>query len=97
MASTTDFEAWLESGNEPDGHEEVFSLWQAANGESSGIYEVTGDENKLFIKGPGEESLALVSHKAIQAFRRHIQKYKEDDDLDWEGSYEFRRAMEKDD
>lgn len=103
MGSTPDFEAWLAGGNEPDDHESSYALWKAVQNEDFGIYSVTteldanGKPSKMFIKGPGEDTLALLSPKAIRAFEKHIERYKEDDDLDWEGSYEFRRAMAKDD
>ena len=43
MASTTDFEAWLEDGNEPDTDEEAYALACAAEGEDGGFYDVTTD------------------------------------------------------
>lgn len=103
MASMTNFDEWLGAGNEPDDHEEIYSLWRASHGEEVGGYDVStkvdqvGNLQQLFIGGPSGDTLALVSPQAIHAFRKHIEQYKQDDDLDWEGSYEFRRAMAKDD
>ena len=103
MASMTDFEEWIGAGNEPDDHEEIYALWRAAQGDETGIYDVKsetdgqGNLRKIFIGGPSGDTLALLSPKAITAFRKVIRRYKQDDDLDWEGSYEYRRAMAKDD
>ena len=103
MASMTDFEAWLGAGNEPDDNEESYALWRASNGEEVGIYGVkpvtdtSGELEKIFITGPSGDTLALLSKSAIKAFRKDIHQYKQDEDLDWEGSHDFRRAMEKDD
>ena len=95
MNSTTNFEEWLGSGNDPDDHESAYALYNAANGQSMGYYDVDGDEDRLFIKGPAGDTLTLVSPKAIAAFRKHLDKYKNDPNMDWEIWYQFHRAMAK--
>ncbi|MFJ7441668.1 hypothetical protein ACIQW5_29255 [Methylorubrum thiocyanatum] len=96
MASTTDYMAWLGS-NEPEDAEEWYCLWEAANGREIGHYEVSGDDDKRFIKSSSSgETLALVSPKAIAAFKQHLEAHHKPD-LGWEGAYAFERGMQKDD
>jgi hypothetical protein len=96
MASMTDFQAWLDSGNDPETDEDKFCLWRAANGEGMGPYEVSGDDEKRFIKGPSQDTLALVSAKSIAAFKKHLNEHYQPE-LGWEGAYIFERGMQKDD
>jgi hypothetical protein len=98
MTTTTDFQCWLDDGNEPDDFEEAYALHLAASGESAGSYSVTETrDGKRFIKGPGELTLALVSDRAIKAFENCVERFKGDDEMGWEGWYGFERAMAKDD
>ncbi len=97
MSSMTNFEEWLAPGNEPDDYEDAYALNEATNLQSYGAYEGTGDDKRMFIKGPTGDTLALVSSKAIDAFRRHIETFKDDPEMDWESWYGFKCAMAKDD
>ncbi|WP_201834925.1 hypothetical protein [Microvirga zambiensis] len=97
MTSTTDFELWLELGNEPETHDESYSLYRASHGESFAAYTVTDDGGKRFVKGPSGDTLALVSEQAIQAFQKHIERFNPDPDLGWEGMIAYRSAMAKED
>lgn len=97
MTSTTDFNEWLENGNEPETPDECYALWQASQGESFGTYDVTDNsKGHRFIKGP-EGTLALVSPKAIAAFQSRVDDYMPDKELGWEGGAAFLHAMSKDD
>jgi len=98
MSGTTNFEEWLDDGNAPDDFEDAYSLYQATNGESSGCYEVTGNpQYQLFISGPGEGTLKLLSPSAISSFKAHIERFKPATDLSWEGLNDFYRGMAKND
>lgn len=98
MASTTDFEEWLEN-NEPDGHEQAMALYYAARGQPGGeyLYEVSENDGKRFIKGPDGTTLVLASPKAIAAFQRRIDDYKDDPEMDWGSWYGYKVAMAKED
>ncbi|HEY1136472.1 MAG TPA: hypothetical protein VGE64_03185 [Xanthomonadaceae bacterium] len=100
MATITDFEAWLEQAD-PEGHEEVYALYQAVYGaEDYGFYEckVSADGTKWFIKsGHVEDTLMLASEKARSAFLSLIENKYTEGDMDIESWYGYRRAMAKDD
>jgi len=98
----TDFQLWLNSGNEPEDFEDTYDLYRAATeGGEWGEYKGTHDEKgRTFIKGDGDGSLALVSKEAQKSFLRLIQRLYMDgdgpDSMNPEGWYEFNRAMAKD-
>lgn len=97
MNTTTDFELWI-AENEPESFDEVNCLYEATFGESSGIYNATSKNGKVFISVSGaEHSLALLSVKAVEAFRKKIEVYNVHRDLGWEGAAALVRAMQKDD
>ena len=52
MTTTTNFEIWLEE-NEPEGHEEIYALYQTVvTRDDWGAYAVTNVGGKTFVKGP---------------------------------------------
>lgn len=99
----TDFIQWLDSGNEPNGFEDAYALYKAVEGESMGQYKSTRDDAKghVYIKGPGESSLALVSEKAREYFVRFLRRRYMDGDgpesMNPEGWYYFMHSMSKED
>jgi hypothetical protein len=99
MGTITDFEAWLEQAD-PDGHEEVYALYQAVSaGEDYGFYEckASDDGTKWFLKGGHvEDTLMLASEKARSAFLLLIESKYTDGDMDIESWYDYMRAMAKD-
>jgi hypothetical protein len=96
MTDTSDFEVWL-AENEPDGHEDIYSLYQAVEcREDYGIWSVKVRGEKTFVTGP-EGTLQLLSEKARQAFLKEVEALKDDDELDMESWYGFHDAMAKDD
>lgn len=94
----TDFDQWLDSGNEPDGYENIYSLYRTAQGESMGDYSATTNEEKghVYIKGPQGQSLALVSEDAKNAFISLLRK-RYMDGQDPEGWYYYMHSMSKED
>ncbi|KXJ55592.1 MAG: hypothetical protein AXW12_01140 [Thalassospira sp. Nap_22] len=97
MGSTTDFEQWLVD-NAPESHEEAFDLGDASQGTSSGIYSVKSSENgQLFIsRDGGDDTLALVSAKAVDAFAELVKAYNPYPDLGWDGARVYHDGMKKD-
>jgi len=92
MSSTTNFDVWLEE-NEPDGHEEIYSLYQAVDlREGYGLWDVTTQGDKTFIKGT-TSTLQLLSEKARLAFLTAVEKLKDDPEMDMESWYGFERNM----
>ncbi len=95
----TDFNDWFNQAD-PEGHEEVYSLFRCVSDEESfGCWECKKNQGKLFIKsGNTEDTLMIASPEAKALFLSILRdRYVTDKDLDIEGWYAFRRAMEKDD
>ena len=92
MTTITDFEVWLEE-NEPEGHEEIYALYQAVVSRNDwGFYNVTNDGDKTFVKG-SLSTLLLASGKARKAFLSRVDALRDDRELDMESWYHFRRNM----
>lgn len=92
MTNTTDFDVWLEE-NDPDGHEEIYALYQAADErESYGLWEVKTQGDKTFIVGSAG-TLQLLSEMARQKFVQRVNALKSDPEMDMESWYGFERAM----
>jgi hypothetical protein len=97
MGSTTDFETWL-ADNAPENVEEAFDLVRAADGKSEGVYDVSIKGETVIIKGRGDNSsLVLASPSVRSAFKKRLEAYKNDSDLDWDGAVELYRGMQKPD
>lgn len=101
MATITDFIDWLD-GAEPEGHEEVYSLYRSVKDcDSWGVYETvkaTGGGDRWMVSADNsEDSLLLASEKAKEAFLEHIENTYCDGDLEMESWYMFKHAMSKDD
>lgn len=97
----TDFDSWLDQ-TEPAGYEDVYSLFRCVSGEENfGRWECKNNQGKLFIEAGSKtayDTLMIASPQAKELFLRILRdRYVTDKDLDIEGWYEFRRAMEKDD
>lgn len=92
MTDTPDFNVWLDE-NEPDGHEEIYALYQSVDErESVGVWDVKIQGDKTFITGPFG-TLQLLSEKARLAFLRKVESLKSDPDMDMESWYGFERNM----
>jgi hypothetical protein len=92
MTTTTDFEIWLEE-NEPEGHAEIYALYQTVVTRNAwGAYVVTNVGDKTFVKGPSS-TLLLANEKARKAFLSKVDALRDDRELDMEGWYHFRRNM----
>ena len=102
--TTIDFNRWLDCGNEPNGYEDAYALYLAAIG-TGGLppYKCTEVESTghIYIKGPGESSLAIVSNKAKDYFIRMIRRRYMDgdgpDSMTPDGWYYFMHEMSKPD
>jgi hypothetical protein len=99
MGTITDFEAWLDQAD-PEGHEEVYALYQAVYGaEDCGFYECKASVNgtEWFLRaGHVEDTLMLASGKARSAFLSLIERRYTDGDMDIESWYGYKRAMARD-
>ena len=96
MTTTTDFQAWADSGNAPEDFEAAYELYRASLGEKDrAYYKVSTKDGALFITGK-EGTLALMSDKAIHAFQKFIERYKDDPNESWEGWHESKRLLAKD-
>lgn len=65
MATITSFDEWFDQG-EPEGFEEVYSLYRCVVDESDfGSYKCTENKGKLFVKFSfNEDVLMIASQKA---------------------------------
>jgi hypothetical protein len=97
MQTITDFDAWI-ADNQPDDVEDLESLYNATDGESSGRYDATmNDKGQIFISAVGGETkLALLSPAAIQAFKKKVEELN-DSGMGIHEAVMFERAMKKDD
>lgn len=99
MATITDFEQWLDENVDGNDYIDVYSVYCTVNeGMGQGGYEIKKNQSngRLFVTGPGENTLMIASDKAKEAFLKMIEdRYCED--MDIEGYYAFHHAMEKDD
>jgi len=98
MATTTDFQEWLDNLDETN-IEEVYYLYESIIGVTQmGGFNCSQNNEKLFIKTDQNDStLMLASGKAIKAFLDKLDN-EYGGDYGWVGGhYEFVRAMEKDD
>ena len=92
MSTTTSFDVWLEE-NEPEGHEEIYALYQAVERRDDwGLYNVTNDGDRTFVKGP-TSTLLLASDKARKAFLTKVNALKDDKELNMESWYHFRHNL----
>lgn len=92
MPNTTDFEVWLED-NEPDGYEEIYTLYRSVEDrESNGIWVVTNAGDKTFVTG-SNSTLQLLSEKARRAFLAAVVALKSDPEMDMESWYGYERNM----
>ncbi len=100
MATTADSDEFLGS-DKPDTDDEIYALYQAACGESYGVYESSDRGGQRFIKGPTGNWLRLANEKAIESFKALIRSRYMDgdgpDSFDPEGWISYRRALAKDD
>lgn len=99
MATTTDFQEWLDNLDETH-IEEINNLYQSITGVTQmGGFSCTQNNNKqIFIKtDQNDTTLMLASGKAIKAFLDKLDS-EYGGDFGWVGGhYEFVRAMNKDD
>lgn len=97
MATVTDFNTWL-SEAEPEGYEEIYSLYKCVENENDyGIWTCGKNNDMLFIKARHtEDTLKLASEKAKKAFLRLIfDNYVEDKEMNIEMWYGYQRSMAK--
>lgn len=92
MTNTTNYSVWLEE-HDPDGHEEIYSLYQAATERQSySLWDVKTQDDKTFITG-SSGTLQLLSEKARLAFVRKVESLSTDPEMDMESWYGFERNM----
>lgn len=98
MATTTDFQEWLDNLDETN-IEEIYCLYESIVGVTQmGGFNCSQNNGRLFIKTDQNDStLMLASGKAVKAFLDKLDS-EYGGDFGWVGGhYEFVRAMEKDD
>lgn len=98
MATTTDFQEWLDNLDETS-IEEIYCLYKSIVGVTQmGGFNCSQNNGRLFIKTDQNDStLMLASGKAVKAFLDKLDS-EYGGDFGWVGGYyEFVRAMEKDD
>ncbi|MBN2182335.1 MAG: hypothetical protein JW715_10510 [Sedimentisphaerales bacterium] len=95
MSTIMDFKIWL-SEAEPEGHEEIYSLYKCIENEHDyGIWTCGKNNDMLFIKARHtEDTLMLTSEKAKKSFLKLIfDSYVEDKEMDIEMWYGYHRSM----
>ena len=98
MATTTDFQEWLDNLDETN-IEEIYCLYDSIVGVTQmGGFSCSQKDARLFIKTDQNDStLMLASGKAVKAFLDKLDN-EYGGDFGWVGGhYEFVRAMAKDD
>lgn len=98
MATTTDFQEWLDNLFDKD-IEDIYWLYESIVGVTEmGSFKCSQKNGMLFIQsGDNDQTLMLASGKAVKAF---LDKLDNDygGGFGWVGGqYEFVRAMRKDD
>lgn len=73
MNETTNFKAWLAGPSKPASTYDLYSLWQAALGRSTGNYHSETDGSIVRITGPANVSLRLSTTKAAAAFKYALE------------------------
>ncbi len=98
MATITNFNDWLDDNVDGNDYNDVYSIYHAVSEESDfGGFEVSKNSSgRLFVSGPGEDTLMISTEKAIETFLKTIES-RYCDEMDIEGYYYFHHAMEKDD
>ncbi|MBC2592793.1 hypothetical protein H5P28_00820 [Ruficoccus amylovorans] len=102
METITDFIAWLD-GAEPEGHDEVYSLYRSVKDcKAWGSYKTVparGNGDRWIVTADHIDScnLLLASERAKEAFLLHLERTYCDNDLDMEGWHAFKHAMSKND
>lgn len=98
MATTTDFQEWLDNLDDND-IENIYFLYESVVGETEmGGFKCTNNHGKVFIKnGDNDQTLMLVSGKAVKAFLDKLNREYGGDFGSVGGHYEFVRSMRKDD
>ncbi len=98
MATTTDFQEWLDNIDDKD-IEYIYHLYESINSETQmGGFTSTKKGNQLFIKTDDHDQvLLLASDKAVKGFLAKLD-YEFGGGFGWViGQYDFVRAMRKDD
>ena len=100
MTTITDFASWLDQAD-PEGHEEVYSLYRAVQDRDEwgpfNAKPARGGDGVIVYADHIDDTLLLASEKAFEAFSKEIERRYVDSDLNIEGWYEFRRSMAKHD
>lgn len=93
--STTEFESWLDNAD-PDGTEQVYSLYSAVSGEeTNGIWEVQPLNKGIYLKvGHVPEALFIASKEAKELFLKILRDHYMDGDDDPDSWYGFKRSMD---
>ena len=101
MATITDFNSWLSCIDLTD-YNDVYSLYRTVTDlDEYGSFvirkTVRGNDSAYFLKSSEcDDTLMLASEKAKETFLYHLEQ-KFCGDMDMEGWYDFKRAMDKDD
>ena len=94
MASTTNFEDWL-AACAPKSAEYAFSLYDALQGNDSGVYNSARAGDRLLISR-NDFTLVLASDAARAAFGKLIVQYNPHPELGWHGAEVFMKGQAKD-
>lgn len=98
MATTTDFQEWLDNLDDND-IEDIFCLYESIVGVTEiGGFKCTPKNGMLFIQsGDNDQTLMLASGKAVKAFLDKLDNVY-GGEFGWVGGhYDFIRAMRKGD
>ena len=93
--ATTEIESWIDAAD-PDGTEEVYSLYSAvSNEETNGIWDVKSSNQKIFLKvGHVPETLLIASKEAKELFLKILRDRYMGGDDDPDSWYGFNRNMD---
>lgn len=98
MATTTDFQEWLDNLDDTD-IEDIYNLYESiAHKTQMGSFKCSENNGRLFVtNGDNNQTLMLASDLAANTFLKKLDK-DYGGDFGWVGGhYEFVRSMRKDD
>ena len=98
MATTNDFQDWLDNLDDTD-IEEIYNLHESITHKTQmGSFKSSENNGRLFVtNGDNNQTLMLASELAVKTFLKKLNKNYGGDFGSVVGHYEFVRSMRKDD
>jgi hypothetical protein len=82
MATTTEFDAWLDANDPETAVDKEDLINSVQNAQTVGDHSTTRKGDRFFVKGLADDTLLLASEKARSAFIAQARRIKVPDDLE---------------